>query len=538
MTKKTINQLRIDNLKNAIEQLSPLYADTDGLKGKLTFAGVLREFIAEVDTNGNIIGIGRGWDRNADGTTTTAIDNIDHYNKRILPNLSDPYKALEDYTAEDFLHPIDAIVKEGYEKMGKEGYSTSTIDGYRRLVYRVYERALANGIIHRRVLEGTSLEELEISNEEIEQEKKKLRKSFTPLEEIAIFDKLLSSIRSKYIIATGQLFGLLLMCFLGLRPQEVASLTFGDLRTLKTIADRFSFEVVSSNKSRSRIRTGSGKTANSPRKLVVFSTLAELINDRETRIMQALVKNNVHVDISLIPIACKYNHYELACTPEDISAAGHDLLLSLDFPARRLAVIEEILRRDAYSGGSQFLNMGIEEKNPTTYLLRRNAATRLHLSGLTEAQIQYLIGHSIEQKYVKRSDFTNEDMLIEIIRKVERHPIYQFITDGEIKRSYPAFDSFKITEAPYQFTVLDSSYFKIVLPKSNRAKRVEIVIDEAEPNDSTKLVVLSSESVSGVITTTPLKKDYPQTLNNLHFLYRVYHKAYLTYRSLGKFYFR
>lgn len=540
--KEELNKLRVQNLENAIGELSPQYPDTDGVTGRLTFAGALRKFIAETDEKGNIIGVGRGWDRNADGTTTTAIDNIDIYNKRILPNLPDPYKALADYTAEDFLRPIDIITQEGYRKGGEDNnhidYADSTIDGYRRLIHRVFERAYENGIIQRDVLVGTSLKELKISNAEIEQEKKKLRKSFTPMEEFAIFDKLLASIQSKYRIATGQTFGLFLMCFMGLRPQEIASLVFGDLRRLKTIMDRYVFEVLSANKPGSRKRIGGGKTFNAPRLQVAFDMLAVLILDRKERIKQLLDNKNVHIDIDSLPVACKDNCYELACTPEDISVAGRELLLSLDFPARRMAVIEEILRRDANSGEAQFLIMGVEERHPTTYLLRRNVATRLHLSGLTEAQIQYLMGHKIEQDYVLRSDFTNEDMLKDIIRKAERHPIYQYIIDGEVKVSYPAFDSYIISSAPASLNINDSSYIKLEFPISSKERTVQLIIDETEPYDDVKMIIQDSDAIRGTLTKTPLDKNYPRHVNNLRTMYQVYYKAFLLYRKIKRFSFR
>ena len=43
--------------------------------------------------------------------------------------------------------------------------------------------------------------------------------------------------------------------------------------------------------------------------------------------------------------------------------------------------------------------------------------------GLTEAEIQYIMGHDIEDPYESRNDFTNEDKLYQIKRKMELRPL-------------------------------------------------------------------------------------------------------------------
>ena len=67
--------------------------------------------------------------------------------------------------------------------------------------------------------------------------------------------------------------------------------------------------------------------------------------------------------------------------------------------------------------------MDLREKDPTTYLLRRNLGTHLYLLGLDEAEIQYIMGHSIEDPYIIRNHFENEDLLYEIYRKMKNRPL-------------------------------------------------------------------------------------------------------------------
>ena len=66
---------------------------------------------------------------------------------------------------------------------------------------------------------------------------------------------------------------------------------------------------------------------------------------------------------------------------------------------------------------------GVFEKDPTVYLCRRNLGTHLYIMGLTEAEIQYIMGHDIEDPYENRNDFTNEDKLYQIKRKMELRPL-------------------------------------------------------------------------------------------------------------------
>ena len=60
------------------------------------------------------------------------------------------------------------------------------------------------------------------------------------------------------------------------------------------------------------------------------------------------------------------------------------------------------------------------EKEPTAYLLRRNFGTRMYQLGLTDPEIQYVIGHDIEMETVTRAAYRNEEKLYPIYLKMRR----------------------------------------------------------------------------------------------------------------------
>lgn len=73
------------------------------------------------------------------------------------------------------------------------------------------------------------------------------------------------------------------------------------------------------------------------------------------------------------------------------------------------------------------------EKDPTTYLLRRNFATHLYTLGFPIEWSQYYMGHLIENDILKRSDFNDEGFLYQMALLLEKHPLNQTLnSDDEI----------------------------------------------------------------------------------------------------------
>ena len=62
------------------------------------------------------------------------------------------------------------------------------------------------------------------------------------------------------------------------------------------------------------------------------------------------------------------------------------------------------------------------EKDPTPYLFRRNYATHLYCLEFPEAEIQYLLGHDIEDSMRYRNYYTNPDEIYRFFERMKRHP--------------------------------------------------------------------------------------------------------------------
>ncbi len=73
----------------------------------------------------------------------------------------------------------------------------------------------------------------------------------------------------------------------------------------------------------------------------------------------------------------------------------------------------------------------LKEKDATAYLLRRNYATHLQILGFTTAEMQYLIGHDVEDAYESRNEFVNEERLYAMYQKLLHRPLVNDISVNE-----------------------------------------------------------------------------------------------------------
>ena len=121
-----------------------------------------------------------------------------------------------------------------------------------------------------------------------------------------------------------------------------------------------------------------------------------------------------------LPIVSK-NDYISRCNSGDLSNFAKQVF-------NDIGVGKEVLSN---AGKSFFSYVGIEEEDPTAYLLRRNNCTQLSCLGFDENEIQYLMGHEIESDVYNRSFYTNEDELIKLYNKYRNHPYNVFINEEE-----------------------------------------------------------------------------------------------------------
>lgn len=153
------------------------------------------------------------------------------------------------------------------------------------------------------------------------------------------------------------------------------------------------------------------KTKNADRIVPVPDEVAQIINLRRQHIREAA--GNA---AEKYPIACVGHNWEQRCSARQLTNAARKLFQEIKMDAAQLASIDDDLR-------SADDPSTVREKDPTAYIFRRNFGMHLHILGLTDAEIQYVIGHDIEDLYETRNEFVDEVRLYRIYRKMLQRPL-------------------------------------------------------------------------------------------------------------------
>lgn len=121
------------------------------------------------------------------------------------------------------------------------------------------------------------------------------------------------------------------------------------------------------------------------------------------------------------------------------------------------------------------MQKGEIEKDPTTYLLRRNYATHLDILGFEENEIQYLMGHDIEDDMDKRNFYRNEERLIEIAKKLEMRPLVNEGFNLEAVKVTDFINEKNVNERVYRIPIQQGGIIKLqVMQKENNRKKDNI----------------------------------------------------------------
>ena len=131
-----------------------------------------------------------------------------------------------------------------------------------------------------------------------------------------------------------------------------------------------------------------------------------------------LKKQNVE-DIDKCPIACRGYELSMPCTAANIT--NHARVIFEQLGIGKYALLEAA--RDLYE--TQEIGI-IEEANPTAYLLRRNSANRLYQLGFTWAEMEFLMGHRIDDDYVNKKYLMEDEAITKISQKLLHHPANLF----------------------------------------------------------------------------------------------------------------
>jgi len=338
-----------------------------------------------------------------------------YYRARILKYI-DLTKPISDFTDEDIDDLMDMIGAEtGIEN------KPSVIPRCRQLFWAVYEAGFTHGDYDDQLFwkrRGLVADERE-SEDSIEGKRRRRqlsRKSLEIKEETRLF-KRLCSVDPK--TEDGRTYGVMLMFFLGLRNNEAAGASFDNIIQVPGKEFHALSIIKTTVENTNKLKIG-GKTYNAARILPLFPFLRDMLFER----LKAITGKNDVDEAMLIagtwPIACRGTTFESRCTRDDISAKARSLFKELGILDKQQytyteAALAEIMRE-------KLRELEIEEKNVTAYLLRRGTATHLYCLGMAPSQIQYFIGHEVEDQNELRNYFTNPDRLEILFNILRKHP--------------------------------------------------------------------------------------------------------------------
>lgn len=356
----------------------------------LTFCGTLEEFYKV---------IARFWK----DTTRKKYDR--DYNNVILPHIDNHNtKIISSYTKEDCEEMLRRIQEDGYDNKGvKCEYSENAINHFKYLIYSVFFHA-ANAGYCDRFLWGTKFE-LNFGRETIAvRSKTQIKRSLSIDQEKALISILMESPR-----VNGKRIALLLMFALGLRDGEACGLDFGEIYELPYYSGCYVAVIKQSTIPNTSILQSSGKTWNTGRRIPIPGRVAAFLLERKAIVTEIIEKNGLEVDINRIPVAA-------ACALYDDSAEIGKRLKADDVTEeakkvfRQAGIASEVLATLEIEMEEENARLEISESNVTAYLLRRNFATHLKILGVDYPDIQYLLGHCIDDPYINRPDYTDSKL--------------------------------------------------------------------------------------------------------------------------------
>ena len=384
-----------------------------GYDGSITFAGVLQNEFYKTDATGQNIGLSKKWNDN------TAEQYSRDYLDRLLPTIKKLLgveKPMHMYTEVDF----DEVLT---ELSSKYHYAESTMMHYRYLLWIVYRAGFECELYPDNIFWDELLDPLE-TPEEFEKHRiaaqTRIRKSFSIEEDLKLMHWFLSL---DPVTASGADVALACMYFLGCRNNEACGANFGAFHTLYSYPETAVFDMVQTTVVGGNRVKGSGKSINAPRTLPVHPLLHQFIQKRKSWIEKQIAESKLTLPKDIhsadqLPVACIGTNYTTRAQTTDLSKAGRALFQKIGIHKSELAVLHQILFSE------EFKQTQIIEKDPTTYLFRRNVATRLYHLGFKWTTIQYWIAHEIEDTLIMRNFFADEDILHNLSQEYHKHPIF------------------------------------------------------------------------------------------------------------------
>ena len=374
----------------------------------LTFAGVLRAYFEEIEADtGKNVGISQNWH-----AQSTIENDVSDYNNRILPALDKlgiVDLPLAEYTKDDF----DAYMS----VVDQWDYKDSTKAHYRHLFKVVYDAGVTHDLYPDMLFLDNTTDD-SVSEEAKSAALFRIRKSFSKDEVL----KLLKwAMGLDPVMAAGEDIGLLNMFFHAPRGNESCGVNYGNIHELSGYEHINIMDISESTEINSNETKASGKTSNSPRFIPILPFFYDFLMKRKAAIQAKIESGEIILPpdikgIAEVPIVCKGTNYTERVGSKALTIAGRKLFEKIGIGKSELAQLYKILMEE------EFRSLELDEREPTTYLFRRNAATNYYLLGYTLPEIQYLIGHEIDDPNIKRGDFADPDKLNSLGVRMLDHP--------------------------------------------------------------------------------------------------------------------
>lgn len=462
-----------------------------GYDGSITFAGVLQNEFYKIDSTGVNIGLSKRWNDN------TAAQYSRDYLDRLLPTMTKllgDEKPMHSYRETDFEEILSELTR-------KYHYAERTVMHYRFLLWIVYRAGFECGLYPDNIYWDELIDPLD-NPDEFEKHRvaalTRIRKSLSIKEDLMMMHWFLSL---DPVTTPGPAVALAFMYFTGCRNNEACGADFGAFYTLPSHPETAVFDMLKTTVVGSSKLKSSGKSSNAPRTLPVHPLLFQFIQKRRAWIEKQVVEGKLSLPKGIqsadqLPIACVGIDYVTRAQTGDLSKAGRALFQRIGIQKSELAMLHQILFSE------EFKQTQIIEKDPTTYLLRRNVATRLYHLGFKWTTIQYWIAHEIEDALIMRNYFADEDILHNLSQEYNKHPVFN-VMFGTINKQHTEMRTLSSSEELY------------------------LVVTANEPGQTIDISVKSTDSQLSInLTELPSLVNYNVDTTILNSLYQAYSRIY------------
>lgn len=430
-------------------------------------------------------------DKRSDIVASTQQQYKRNYTEVLEPKFRD--KPLEDYNADDIHARLVEIKAHGKQRTrNKQAYADATMGTFRANLKKLLDMAVDEGYCAVNAMDDLDLADDADKEDHADfvDEMITLRKSLTVKEEKLVFDEVFREPRQ-----AGEKMGVALMFAFGLRNAEACAVCFSDIKEMVFHPGHYYLEISKTVVGNTTDVKQSGKTANANRLIPMTKSTYDFLMARKSYVQKELSNapaGTTHPDSVAddYPIACDRKNFSKRCTTQRLSNQGKAVLKKASLDMKVIQYIQQ-----------DHSTALLEEKEPTAYLFRRNFATQLYVLGLNPDEIQFVIGHQIENTQNLRNFYTNEEKLYPIKLKMDRRPLFC----GDIPDEIAWLNAHSKSRHSTLLASGHTHYGQVFL-SAERTTLVQLNLHALEPNDD---IILNIRSKSPIVEVTATITDCP-----------------------------